>query len=266
MNLKFIWAVVAEIKVGEQGYAYVVDAGGRLVAHPDIHRVLQMTDLSGLPQVRAALAKRDGTGASLEPVESAVDFGGQPVFTAHAAIQPLGWFVFVEQPRSEALAPLYASLSRQAIVLLSALGLALLASVVLRRMVFPIRKLQAGAQKIGTGDLGHRIHVDTGDELQELAEQFDLIGLQLQDSYADLEHRIAERTRDLEAANQGKSRFLAAASHDLRQPIHALSLLAGQLRSTVRPEDANRILTEIDAGIAARNLFDDLRYFRLEAG
>ena len=269
VNLKFIWAVVAEIKVGEQGYAYVVDARGRLVAHPDIHRVLQMTDLSGLPQVRAALARRDGTGASLESVESAVDPQGQPVFTAHAAIYPLGWHVFVEQPRSEALAPLYASLSRQAIVLLSALGLALIASLLLARsMVSPIRELQSGAQKIGAGNLGHRIQVESGDELQELAEQFNRMGAQLQDSYADLERRIAERTRDLEAANQGKSRFLAAASHDLRQPIHALSLLAGQLRSTGRPEDRNRILNEIEAGIAALgNLFDDLLDIsKLEAG
>lgn len=172
VNLKFIWAVVTEIKVGEHGYAYVVDARGRLVAHRDIHRVLQMTDLSALPQVRTAFALRDGHGASQEPPENAVDPEGRPVLSAYAAIPPLGWIVFVEQPRLEALAPLYASLSRTAVVILIALGLALLASLILARgMVAPIRKLQAGAQKIGAGDLGHRIHVDTGDELQELAEQ-----------------------------------------------------------------------------------------------
>ena len=269
VNLKFIWAVVSEIRVGKQGYAYVVDARGRLVAHPDIHRVLQMTDLSGLPQVGAALAERGGTSASLESVADAIDPQGQPVLSAHAAIEPLGWYVFVEQPRSEALAPLYASLSRHAIILLLALGLALLASLLLARsMVFPIRELQTGAQKIGAGNLGHRIHVESGDELQELADQFNRMGAQLQESYADLERRIAERTHDLETANLAKSRFLAAASHDLRQPIHALSLLAGQLRSAGRPDDRDRILTEIEAGIAALgNLFDDLLDIsRLEAG
>ena len=269
VNLKFIWAVVMEIKVGEHGYAYVVDARGRLVAHRDIHRVLQMTDLSALPQVRAAFALRDGHGASQEPVENAVDPEGRPVLSAYAAIQPLGWIVFVEQPRLEALAPLYASLSRTAVVLLLALGLALLASVVLaRRMVSPIRKLQAGAQQIGTGDLGHRIYVDTGDELQELAEQFNHMGVQLQESYAGLERKIAERTRDLEAANQAKSRFLAAASHDLRQPIHALSLLVAQMRSPGRSADRNEIVAQIEAGVAALgNLFDDLLDIsKLEAG
>ena len=133
-------------------------------------------------------------------------------------------------------------------VFLAALGLALLASLVLaRRMVSPIRKLQSGAQQIGAGDLTHRIHVDSGDELQELAEQFNHMGAQLQDSYADLERRIAERTRDLEAANQAKSRFLAAASHDLRQPIHALTCSPRQLDLPARSVDRKRRVAQIKA-------------------
>src|SRR4029078_5595734 len=46
VNLKFIWEVVQQIKVGKKGPAYVVDGRGRLVAHPDISLVLQKTDLS----------------------------------------------------------------------------------------------------------------------------------------------------------------------------------------------------------------------------
>src|SRR5579859_615807 len=55
-NLKFIWDVVSNLRVGKGGNAYVVDERGRLIAHPDISLVLQKTDLSELPQVRAALA------------------------------------------------------------------------------------------------------------------------------------------------------------------------------------------------------------------
>jgi signal transduction histidine kinase/CheY-like chemotaxis protein len=269
VNLKFIWALVTDIRIGEQGYAYVVDAQGGLVAHPDIHRVLQVTDLSTLPQVRAALAQRDGAGASHDIHEQAVDSQGQPVLAAFAAIPPLGWFVFVEQLRAQALAPLYTSLSRTAVVLLLAMSLALLASLLLaRRMVAPIRQLQSGAQKIGAGELGYRIHVDSGDELQELAEQFNRMGVQLQESYADLERRIAERTRDLEAANQAKSRFLAAASHDLRQPIHALGLLAEQLDLPGNAAHQHVTVAQIKAGIATLgDLFDDLLDIsKLEAG
>ena len=56
INLKFIWDLVSQIKVGEQGRAYVVDAQGRLIAHPDISLVLRKIDLSGLAQVQAARA------------------------------------------------------------------------------------------------------------------------------------------------------------------------------------------------------------------
>ena len=56
VNLKLIWDVVSQIKVGERGHAYVVDAQGRLIAHPDISLVLRNTDMSRLAQVRAARA------------------------------------------------------------------------------------------------------------------------------------------------------------------------------------------------------------------
>ena len=60
VNLKFIWDVVSRIKVGEHGQAYVVDARGRLIAHPDISLVLRNTDLSDLAQVQAARANSAG--------------------------------------------------------------------------------------------------------------------------------------------------------------------------------------------------------------
>src|SRR5438477_6858125 len=58
VNLKLIWDVVSQIKVGEHGHAYVVGAQGRLIAHPDISLVLRNTDMSKLVQVEAALAEQ----------------------------------------------------------------------------------------------------------------------------------------------------------------------------------------------------------------
>ena len=52
VNLKLIWDVVSQIKVGKEGYAYVVDRQGRLVAHPDISLVLRGTDMKVLPRSR----------------------------------------------------------------------------------------------------------------------------------------------------------------------------------------------------------------------
>ena len=58
VNLKLIWDVVSQIKVGEHGHAYVVGSQGRLIAHPDISLVLRNTDMSKLVQVQAALAEQ----------------------------------------------------------------------------------------------------------------------------------------------------------------------------------------------------------------
>ena len=202
VNLKLIWDVVSQIKVGERGHAYVVDAQGRLIAHPDISLVLRNTDMSKLAQVRAARAGASGgAGAGDNPAETvqeAENIEGRKVLTAYAPVAPLGWLMFVELPAEEAYAPLYAALKRLAFVLLGALGFAVLAGMFLAgRMVGPIQALQTGAARIGRGDLSQRITIKTGDELEALADQFNDMAGQLQESYAGLEKKVDQRTHEL---------------------------------------------------------------------
>jgi len=196
VNLKLIWDVVSQIKVGERGHAYVVGAGGRLIAHPDISLVLRNTDMSKLVQVQAALAGKAGTDA--ESLEGAKNAQGQEVLTASAPIAPLGWTMFVELPVEEAYASLYAALQRLAVVLAAASLFAVLAGIFLaRRMVGPIQALRAGAERIGSGDFAQHISIKTGDELEGLANQFNDMGARLQESYADLENKVEQRTSEL---------------------------------------------------------------------
>jgi signal transduction histidine kinase len=195
VNLKFIWDVVSQIKVGKAGYAYVVDAQGRLIAHPDISLVLRNTDLSELAQVRAARAA-PATAAG-ETMTARGPLGREVVATS-ARIAAPGWHVFIELPREEALAPLYASITRSGAVLLAGLLIAFVAGLLLaRRMVVPIKALRAGAAEIGAGDLKRRIHVRSGDELEALAEQFNDMAGRLEESYAGLEQKVEARTREL---------------------------------------------------------------------
>ncbi|MDF2780907.1 MAG: histidine kinase,HAMP proteinhistidine kinase,cache, partial [Geminicoccaceae bacterium] len=196
INLKFIRDVISGIRVGKEGYAYVVDAEGRLVAHPDLALVLRKTDLSTLPQVRDVTA---APGSSVTTSrQTTASIGGGPVLSAHAAIAPLNWHVFVETPLAEALAPLYTTMLWNAGLLLLGLAIAVLASLFLaRNLIGPIRALQEGAGRIGRGDLRSRIDIKTGDELQALAEHFNQMAGQLQESYANLEGKVEERTRQL---------------------------------------------------------------------
>ena len=196
VNLKLIWDVVSQIKVGEHGNAYVVGAQGRLIAHPDISLVLRNTDMSSLAQVKSARA--GAAGESAEVVQEAKNIQGREVLTAFAPVPQLGWLMFVELPAEEAYAPLYAALRRLAFILLAALAFAVVSGIFLaRRMVGPIQALQAGAARIGSGDLAQRISIKTGDELEGLADQFNEMAGRLEESYAGLEEKVEVRTREL---------------------------------------------------------------------
>jgi signal transduction histidine kinase/CheY-like chemotaxis protein len=267
VNLVYVWDVVSQIKVGDKGKAYVLDATGRLIAHPDISLVLRNTDFAHLAQVRLARGEREDVSAGQAQVMR--DAEERDVLTAHAAVPALGWLVFVELPVNEAYAPVYASLLATGLVLLGGLALAVIASLMLaRKMVTPIRALQKGAARIGSGALDHRIDIRTGDELEALGDQFNSMASQLQDSYATLERKVDERTHQLQLANLAKSRFLAAASHDLRQPLHALNLFVAQLHAETDQAERSRVFTRIDAAVAAMNeLFNALLDIsKLDAG
>ena len=246
VNLKFIWDVITQIKVGEFGHAYVVDARAQLIAHPDISLVLKKTDLSGLEQVRAALASAGD--ARVDDVTIAEGLQERRVLTAHAPVAPLGWSVFVEQPLREAFEPIRASILRAGTVLLLSVVLAVAAGLVLvRRMVRPIHALGEGAARLGTGELSHRIDVHTGDELQTLAERFNRMGDRLQESYAGLERKVEERTRELSEALEQQTataeilRVISSSPTDV-QPIFeaiaasALRLCEGDFSGVLRLE------------------------------
>jgi signal transduction histidine kinase len=223
VNLKLIWDVVSQIRVGERGHAYVVGAQGRLIAHPDISLVLRNTDMSKLLQVQAARA--EGAGAGSDSLEGTRNIQGQEVLTASAPIAPLGWTMFVELPVEEAYASLYAALQRLAIVLLGASIFAVLAGIFLaRRMVGPIQALRAGAERIGGGDFAQRISIRTGDELEGLADQFNDMGARLQESYADLEKKVEQRTAELSESLQFQTATsevlkVISSSPDSLQPV-----------------------------------------------
>ena len=234
VNLKLIWDVVSQIKVGDRGQAFLIDAQGRLIAHPDISLVLRNTDMSRLAQVQVARVAGSGT----EQLQVSDDIQGRRVLTAYAHVAPLGWLVFVELPVAEAYAPLYATIERSGVLLMAALGFAFVAGLVLaRRMVGPIQALRAGAARIGSGDLGQRISVKTGDELEGLADQFNDMAGRLQESYADLERKVEQRTHEL-AQSVAELRALGEVSQavnstlDFQEVLNTIVSKAVQLSDT----------------------------------
>jgi signal transduction histidine kinase len=226
VNVRYVWDVVQEIRVGETGYAYVVSDTGVLVAHPDLFLVLQRKNFSELPQV-AALRDPASEAASTGTYRNVY---GKWVLASHAAVPEVGWTVMVERPVTEAYGPLIASLARTGGILLVACLTAIGAAALLgRRVLNPIEELRRGAARLEAGDLETKLTVKTGDEFEELAEDFNRMAARLRESHADLEKKVEIRTRQLEEKSRAlelesrhKSQFLANMSHELRTPLNAI--------------------------------------------
>ncbi len=190
IDLAFLSDFLGDAQVGKATSAYVVDPHGRVLATSAKGPELA-ADLAKLPQVEALLKGKE------EP-ESGKDADGHAVMTASNAIPKLGWFVLFEQPTAQALAPIRDQLVRIALLIGLGLLVAILAGTLMaRRMLIPITALRAGARRLGAGDFSHRIDVHTKDELEELADQFNSMAGQLQETYSGLETKVEERTRDL---------------------------------------------------------------------
>ena len=228
INLQSVREVIDRARIGTVGYAYAVDRQGELVAHSHLNLVLARTSFASLPQVRAAL--RDATSAPADGVTTGRNEDGTEVLSAFRTVQPLGWRVFVEEPVSEAFAPLKSAIWRTSVLLFAFLVVAIVTSVLLaRRLVRPIESIQAAAANIGSGALDERLAATRRDELGALADEFNRMAERLQESYAGLEQKVEERTqelaeksRELEVASGHKSEFLANMSHELRTPLNAI--------------------------------------------
>jgi transcriptional regulator with GAF, ATPase, and Fis domain len=103
------------------------------------------------------------------------------------------------------------------------------------RLLSPIRQLREGAVRIGSGDLGQRIAVTTGDELETLADQFNDMAAKLQESYADLEKKIDLRTRGQSVAELralGEVSQTVNSTLDLQTVLSTIVFKAVQLSGT----------------------------------
>jgi signal transduction histidine kinase/HAMP domain-containing protein len=197
IDLKFLWEEIAGAKFGRGGYAYLVNETGLLIAHPDPSLVLKSIPLDRLQKVGRFLSTHS---ADTSPGKEVKGISGTLVLSTYAPVQDLGWAVVVEEPVELALAGLK-RLQRFAFLLL-VVGLLLSAATMVwvsQKITKPIQELREGVATIGAGNLEHRANIKTGDEIEELANEFNKMTNALQTSYSTLEEKVAQRTKEISA-------------------------------------------------------------------
>ena len=217
INLKLIQEVIAAIKIGETGHAFVIDDSGRLIAHPDISQVLRGNAASeGFGSLKAAVAAANGAAVVTS------DADGRSAIATSARTASVDWTVIAQQPVAEAFAPIRAALWRSlALLVVGTLFAISLAWWLARRMSGPIRQLEDGVQRIGAGQFEHRIEMSSGDELEQLANRFN-----------DMAGELAASKEKSERINRLK-RFLAPQVAELVEDSGNQGLLDGQRREVV---------------------------------
>lgn len=202
-------------------------------------------------------------------------FGSAGLEPAAGAQPPLGQLVLdmslepLQRRRSELL-----WIAAGWLVIVAA-GSLLLARRMSRSVSGPIREAAEAVLGIGRGQLHRRISISAGGSLRALAEGVNEMAGRLEDAHASMARRIDDATAELRArkdeaerANLAKSRFLAAASHDLRQPLHALGLFLSELSQQPLDAHSRQITERITASTEAmEGLLDSLLDIsRLDAG
>jgi two-component system nitrate/nitrite sensor histidine kinase NarX len=186
---------------------YLLDGNQRIIYSPDPAQVGR--DLSKEASIQQLLQSESMSIRYQKGTEDRV-ISYNPLNTAQD--DRIRWIAVSEQSLKEIMQP---SLGyRQLLLVLLALGVIVPVAVTVygvRYITDPIEKLIQAAKRMTAGEFKQRIEVNTGDEIEELADQFNLMSEELDESYSSLEKKVADRTRELAILNS----IISVASHSL---------------------------------------------------
>jgi nitrate/nitrite-specific signal transduction histidine kinase len=240
---------IERLRRGESSNIYLVDGNGRVIYHSNPDYIGE--DFSGQVVVQQVLSGQVGAFRTR-------DFGRRDIVASFAPVPETSWGLVTE----ESWAALTQSSRRygRSLLLLLALGVmvpTLIVTIGVKRIMWPIRELIGAAQEVAGGNFDQRITATTGDELEELAEQFNLMAAQLQESYDHLEREVANRTKELATLNTlaavvSRSLNLEEILNDaLDEALEIMGMEKGQ--AFLLEEETQRLVL-----IAQRGLSDEL--------
>ncbi|MBX3329138.1 MAG: HAMP domain-containing protein [Nitrospira sp.] len=203
------------IRFGKTGHVMLIDANGIVISCPLLPTGVPLSDRNLIPLVTPqhpgwVQASSDGHGGQDTSV-----IGFSPLHeTSRATTGSDGtrsWHTFVWQSSDELFAPIQHLFTW--VTVFGAVALVLLASLgylAAGRIVTPVRQLQQAAQAIARGELRTPIQINTGDELEDLAEEFNRMNSQLKAAFAGLTDQVKLKTQEVQVLQQSTDQILDA--------------------------------------------------------
>ncbi len=255
VNLKFIWDLVDQIRVGETGYVYVVDDQGNLIAYRDTSLVLQGKNVTEIAGVSEFVRNPSGSADTTAGVQSYTGLSGTTVVGTYVPLGSPQWAVVIELPSREAYQDVV-TLGLRSLALIFIIGIvaSLAGFFGARRTSAPLIELSNVAAEVAKGNLGAQAREIGPAELVQLASSFNNMTSQLRDSISNLEKRVKDRTADLENANAKNERRAAQ--------FEAIAQVSRTITST---QDLNTLLPQIASVISRLFGFYHVGIFLLDA-
>jgi len=206
---------ISPIRFGKTGHVMLIDHRGIVMSCPILPTGVPLSDAQLIPLVTPlqpgwVSAPSDGHGGQSTSI---IGFAPVPE-TSRATSGDLdkgSWHTFVWQASDELFAPIRHFLTWMAVFSLVAVGLMTsLGYLAANRIVKPVRRLQAAAQSIGRGELRQPIDIQTGDELQDLADEFNRMNRQLEAAFAGLTDQVTIKTQQVESLLHSTDQILDA--------------------------------------------------------
>lgn len=247
---------IVRLRIEQTGNTYLVDSGGRVIYHSNTGMV--GSDLHEQAAVADVLEGKVGSLRSR-------DLQGRDILASYAPVAGTPWGLVTEESWATLLAPSQGY--GRFLLLLLAMGVilpALVVTVGVRRITEPIRQLMQAAKEVAGGNFGQTITVRTGDEIEDLVNQFNRMSAQLQQSYAQLREREERLELVMRGTNDGIWDWDLKTNHVYFSPRwkgmlgyedHELANHFDEWRSLIHPEDLDRALAEVQAHIEGRTKF-----------
>ena len=208
VNLKFMWDLVDQLKVGDTGYAYVVDNNGNLVAFEDTARVLRGENVRQINEVNEFIKNPSAAADTTPGIASYTGLLGTTVLGTYVPLGAPSWAVVVELPSTEAYHPIVQAVAASVLTILVMAILAGFAGVLLaRRLAAPLIDLANAATEVAGGNLSVKARVNGPSEIAQVASTFNDMTSRLSEFVGTLEQRVADRTKALATSTEVSRRL-----------------------------------------------------------